>query len=76
MVKDDPTTLYIYPDAADVAAVSRAKGRAEVYWNASCLRQIKAPRYWSEQTLGPLLARYRSLHPPPPPHAPPLCRGQ
>ncbi|MBV8654240.1 MAG: hypothetical protein JO255_22460, partial [Alphaproteobacteria bacterium] len=44
MVKDDPTTLYIYPAAADVAAVARAVaiGRspsgAGLYWNASCLK--------------------------------------
>ena len=49
MVKDDPTTLYIYPEAADVDAVARAvaAGRspsgAGSYWNASCLIEIRAP---------------------------------
>lgn len=76
MVKDDPTTLYIYPEASDIEAMDRAGTRAGVYWNATCLRQIKAPRYWSAQVLGPLLARWRSQHPPPPRRPTPLCRGE
>jgi hypothetical protein len=40
MVKDDPTTLYIYPEVADIEAVTQAMkaGRslspAGLYWNA------------------------------------------
>jgi hypothetical protein len=45
MVKDDPTTLYIYPEAADIDAVTQAvkTGRslspAGLYWNASCCKK-------------------------------------
>ena len=77
MVKDNPTSLYIYPDAADVMAVARAvaarQSLSHLYWNASCLRQIGAPQYWPDRVIAPLLARYRSLHPPPPPRPTPIC---
>ena len=81
MVKDNPTSLYIYPDAADVTAVARAiasrqsLSQSHLYWNASCLRQIGAPKYWPDRVIAPLLARYRSLHPPPPPRPTPICGG-
>lgn len=81
-VKDDPTTLYIYPEAADIAAVARAVAagrslrRAGLYWNASCRKEIGAPKFWPDETLGPILARYRKDHPPPPPRPLPLCPGQ
>ncbi len=82
MVKDDPTTLYIYPEAADVVAVGRAAragqspAQAGLYWNASCLREIRAPKFWPGQTLAPAIARYAKDHPPPPPHPLPLCKGR
>ncbi|QXX73828.1 hypothetical protein [Methylovirgula sp. HY1] len=82
MVRDDPTTLYIYPDAADVAAVARtvAAGRsplrAGLYWNASCLREIRVPKFWPKDTLEPILARYKRDHPVPPPRPTPICKGQ
>jgi hypothetical protein len=72
MVKDDPTTLYIYPDAADVDAVARAvpAGRslsnAGLYWNAACLKEIGSPKFWSKETLEPILAEYKKAHPAPP----------
>jgi len=62
MVKDDPATLYIYPEATDIRAVARAvKARQPLpdgglYWNASCLKDIHVPEFWPEETLGPLLA--------------------
>ncbi|WP_158807461.1 hypothetical protein [Beijerinckia sp. L45] len=78
MVKEDPTTLYIYPDAADVSAVARAvaAGRpaSGAYWNASCLKQIRSPKFWAKETLEPLLAAYKNSHPAPPPRPTPLCR--
>ena len=46
MMKDDPTTLYIYPEAADINAVThaategRSLSRTGSYWNASCLKEI------------------------------------
>ena len=82
MVKDDPTTLYIYPDGADIDAVTRAvaagrsPSRAGLYWNASCLKEIRAPKFWPRETLEPILARYDKDHPPPPPRPPPICKRQ
>ena len=82
MVKDNPTTLYIYPDAADVDAVARAvvAGRslsgAGLYWNASCLKEIHAPKFWSKETLGPILAQYKKDHPAPAQQPTPICEGR
>jgi hypothetical protein len=68
MVKENPTTLYIYPEAADIDAVTRAVksgrslSRAGLYWNASCLKEIGTPKFWPEETLGPILAQYKKDH--------------
>jgi hypothetical protein len=80
MVQNNPTTLYIYPESRDIDAVARAieageaPSRAGLYWNAACLRDIGAPRFWRKETLEPILARYREAHPAPPPQPPPICR--
>jgi hypothetical protein len=82
MTRDDPTTLYIYPEAADVNAVARAVAggrslsRAGLYWNASCLKEIGSPRYWPKERVEPILAQYKResparLRPPLP-----ICKGQ
>ncbi len=82
MVQNNPTTLYIYPAAADINAVARtvAAGQspasAGLYWNASCLSEIRSPRFWARQTLEPLIAQYKRAHPAPPPRPVPLCPGQ
>jgi len=82
MVKDDPTTLYIYPDAADVDAVSqavaagRSLSRAGLYWSASCLKEIRSPRFWPKETLEPIIAQYRKDHPVPPPRPAPICKEE
>ncbi len=82
MVKDNPTTLYIYPERADIRAVARAVAanqslsRAGLYWNAFCLGEIRTPKFWSRETLEPILAQYKRDHPPPPPQPPPICAGQ
>jgi hypothetical protein len=82
MVKHEPTTLYIYPEAADIEAVTQAmKGgrslsRAGPYWNAFCLREIGAPKFWPRETLEPVLAQYSKNHPAPPQRPPPMCKGQ
>jgi hypothetical protein len=82
MTKDDPTTLYIYPDEADIAAVARAVAAghspsgAGLYWNAACLREIGAPKFWSKETLEPIIAQYRKDHPPLPQRPIPICKGQ
>jgi hypothetical protein len=80
MAKDDPTTLYIYPESRDIDAIARgveagqSPARAGLYWNAACLKDIGAPRFWRKETLEPILARYREAHPAPPPRPAPICR--
>jgi hypothetical protein len=82
MVKDDPTTLYIFPESADIDAVTQAVqagqplSRAGPYWNASCLKEIGSPKFWSKKTLEPVLAQYNKDHPAPPQRPPPICKGQ
>ena len=62
----DPTTLYIYPESEDIKAVAQAVSARRPhssdrpYWNAVCLKQIGAPKFWSRESLGPLLAKFRS----------------
>jgi hypothetical protein len=80
MVRNDPTTLYIYPESRDIDAVARAvqagesPSRAGLYWNATCLKDIGAPRFWPRGSLEPIIARWREAHPAPPPQPPPICR--
>ncbi|WP_245424158.1 murein L,D-transpeptidase catalytic domain family protein [Methylovirgula sp. 4M-Z18] len=82
LVTGDPTTLYIYPSAADINAVAQAVAagqspvRAGLYWNSYCLSKIHAPRFWSSQSLEPIIARYKREHPAPPPQPTPICPGQ
>jgi hypothetical protein len=82
MLKNHPTTLYIYPERADIDAVAQAvKGgrslsQAGLYWNASCLKEIGSPRFWPKETLEPVLAQYKKDHPAPPQRPPPICNGQ
>jgi hypothetical protein len=82
MVKDKPTTLYIYPESTDIAAVAqavkagRSPSRAGLYWNASCLKEIGVPKFWPRETLEPILIQYKKDHPSPPPQPTPICKGQ
>jgi hypothetical protein len=82
MVKDKPTTLYIYPEAADIEAVAKAVKarqsplRAGLYWNASCLREIGSPKFWTKETLEPLLVKFAKDHPDPPERPIPICKGR
>jgi hypothetical protein len=82
MLKGNPTTLYIYPQSSDINAVAQAVAagrslpRAGLYWNASCLRAIGAPKFWSRQTLEPIIDQYKRDHPAPPPRPLPICPGQ
>jgi hypothetical protein len=77
MVTDHPTTLYIYPDAADINAVARAVAagqslsHAGLYWSSSCLKKIGSPKFWSRESLESLIAQYERDRPAPPP--PPMC---
>jgi hypothetical protein len=76
----EPTTLYIYPESQDIAAVAqamkagRSPSRAGSYWNASCLKEIGAPKFWPKETLEPILAQYKKDHPAPPAGPPPICK--
>jgi hypothetical protein len=80
MLKDKPTTLYIYPGSADVDAVAqavaagRSPSRAGLHWNASCLREIRSPKFWPKETLEPILVQYEKDHPAPPPRPTPICK--
>ena len=80
MVKDTPTTLYIYPESNDIDAIAqavkagRSPSRAGLYWNASCLREICSPKFWPKESLEPILAQYKKDHPAPPPRPTPICK--
>ncbi len=82
MLKGNPTTLYIYPESGDIAAIARAVkahkslARAGLYWNASCLREIRAPKFWPKESLEPILAKYKKDHPAGPPRPTPICKGR
>jgi hypothetical protein len=81
LVKDKPTTLYIYPESTDIVAVARAvkagqsPARVGLYWNASCLKDIGLPNFWPRETLEPALTQYKKNHPPPKPQPASICRG-
>ncbi|MEM7191230.1 MAG: hypothetical protein AAF439_16575, partial [Pseudomonadota bacterium] len=69
LVEGNPTTLYIYPESRDINAVAAAVGsgkkpsRAGLYWNATCLKAIRAPRFWPESTLRPIIDGWRQSLP-------------
>lgn len=79
IVKDKPATLYIYPESGDIAAVAeavksgRSPSRDGLYWNAACLAEIRSPRFWTQKSLEPMLARYEQSHPPQAPRPTPMC---
>ncbi len=80
LLKDKPTTLYIYPESTDIEAVakavkaSQAPSRSGLYWNASCLKEIGSPKFWRKESLEPILVKYKKSHPPPPDRPPPVCK--
>ena len=79
LLKDNPTTLYIYPESRDIEAVAQAAAnhqplsRTGPYWNAFCLKQIGAPKFWPKEVLKPILARYHK-DPELPAPLPPVCK--
>ncbi|MER8570818.1 murein L,D-transpeptidase catalytic domain family protein [Mesorhizobium sp. M1338] len=75
MVKDNPTTLYIYPESRDIAAVASSRSQSGAYWNASCLKEIGTPKFWPRKTLEPIIAQYSKDHPAPAPQPVPICKG-
>jgi len=80
MVQGKPTSLYIYPESSDIAAVAksvaagRSPAKAGLYWNTSCLKQIGKPKFWSRKTLEPIIAKYEKDHPAGPPQPLPMCK--
>lgn len=80
LIQGNPTTLYIYPESSDIAAVAHAVkarkslSRAGLYWNYTCLKQIRTPKFWSREKLGPIIARYNKANPRPAPRPLPICR--
>jgi hypothetical protein len=81
VMKNSPTTLYIYPESKDIDAVAKAvkagqsPASAGTYWNASCLKEIRSPKFWPRETLEPMLIQYRKDHPDAPPQPLPVCKG-
>jgi len=69
IVKDNPTTLYIYPESGDIEAIKKGvkAGRlpkdSKLYWNATCLRAIKSPKFWPKETLQPIINSWRQSLP-------------
>jgi hypothetical protein len=82
LMKDEPATLYIYPESNDINVVAqavkagRSPSRSGLYWNASCLREIGVPKFWPRETLEPILVKWKKDHPAPPPQPTPICKGQ
>jgi len=80
LVEGNPTTLYIYPESGDIDAVANAVkkrkslSRAGLYWNASCLKEIKAPKFWPKRTLQPIINEWRHSLPKQPPLELPICK--
>lgn len=79
LVERNPTTLYIYPESRDINAVARAVAggksptQSGLYWNASCLAAIGAPKFWPKKTLQPIINQWRQSLPKQPPLVLPIC---
>lgn len=80
LVEGKPTTLYIYPESGDINAVAKAvKNRkslsgAGLYWNSSCLKAIRSPKFWPKKTLQPIINAWRKSLPKQPPLVLPICK--
>jgi hypothetical protein len=80
MLKDNPSTIYIYPESYDIEAIGKAVATGQLpssrglYWNASCLKEIGSPKFWSREGLEPILAQYKKDHPVPSPRPAPICK--
>lgn len=80
MVQDNPTTLYIYPERRDIDAVARvvkerkSLSKAGLYWNAACLKAIRAPKFWPLETLQPIIDAWRDSLPKGKPRPLPICK--
>ncbi len=80
LAKDNPTTLYIYPESKDIKAVASAVKKrqsvsaAGLYWNATCLANIGTPQFWSKRKLEPMIKRWRRSLTPSPRKELPICQ--
>ncbi|MEM0946176.1 MAG: hypothetical protein AAGK37_02130 [Pseudomonadota bacterium] len=80
LVEDNPTTLYIYPESGDIRAIANAvknevsPSSAGLYWNAACLSEIGAPKFWPKRTLQPIINQWRQSLPEQPPLELPICK--
>ena len=80
MVRDNPTTLYIYPESGDIDAVAKAVkdrkslSRAGLYWNSTCLQAIRSPKFWPKETLQPIIDEWRDSLPRGPRRPLPICK--
>jgi len=80
-VKDNPTTVYIYPESRDIQSVAQtvatgqSPARNGAYWNSSCLKEIGSPTFWPKEKLEPVIVQYKKDHPAPPPRPVPICEG-
>lgn len=80
LVDGNPTTLYIYPEAGDINAVANAVKKRKslshsgLYWNAACLNEIGAPKFWPKRTLQPIINQWRQSLPKQPPLVLPFCK--
>ena len=81
MIKEQPTTVSIYPEARDIEAVAKAlksrqkRSSAGVDWTATRLREIGTPKSGPKEKWEPIIARYRKARPRPPPRPLPICRS-
>lgn len=79
LVEGNATTLYIYPTSADIEAVATtletgsSLSRAGLYWNATCLDEIGAPKFWPKTNLQPIIDQWRQSLPQQPPRDLPIC---
>ncbi|MEL6118452.1 MAG: hypothetical protein AAFR49_02125, partial [Pseudomonadota bacterium] len=80
LTQNNPTTLYIYPEGRDIDAVAEAVRGGKslkdegLYWNAQCLRDIGAPKFWPKSKLQPVINTWRDALPEYPPLVLPICR--
>ncbi|MET1414355.1 murein L,D-transpeptidase catalytic domain-containing protein [Roseibium sp. HPY-6] len=80
LVKGNPTTLYIYPEGRDINAVAKAVksgkslSKAGLYWNATCLKSIGAPKFWPKRQLQPIINEWRRSLPKQKPLVLPICK--
>ena len=79
-VKGNPTSLYIYPEGRDIQAVAKLAQSGKslagsgLYWNASCLRAIGAPRFWPKRQLQPVINQWRRSLPKTAARELPICK--